>query len=112
MSAATPEPAPQSTGAESGTAKRLNMDSRLTRLEARLDSLLPTLATRSDVAESKSAIIIWLSGAIIAATAIIITTFGLMLSRAMPVTQSAQPYGPVIVYPSGVMPSEGREKTR
>jgi hypothetical protein len=56
------------------------MEHRLTALETRLDTVLPTLATKGDVSEAKAAvseakaaIVMWMSGITVAAAAIIIT---------------------------------------
>jgi hypothetical protein len=74
------------------------MEARLTKLETRLDTILPTLATKGDVSEAKSHITMWLSGVILAATAIIITVLAFMLNRAVPIQPSAQS-APIIIYP-------------
>jgi hypothetical protein len=64
-----------------------------------LDTLLPTLATKADVSDAKSGIVMWLSGVILAATAIIISVMTFMLNRAVPV-QAATQQSPIIVYPA------------
>ena len=74
------------------------MDTRVTRLEARLDTILPNLATKGDVAEAKADIIKWLAGIAFAIVAIIISVLAFMLNRAVPVQSVSQP-APVIVYP-------------
>jgi len=73
------------------------MDTRVAKLETKLDTILPTLATKGDVSEAKASIVMWLAGVIAASTAIIIAVLAFMLNRAIPAqpTQAA----PVVVYP-------------
>lgn len=74
------------------------METRLTRLETKVETVLPTLATKGDVSEAKAAIIMWLAGTVFAAVAIIISVFAFMLNRAIPIQPVVQP-APVVVYP-------------
>ena len=67
------------------------MDARLTKLETRLDTLLPMLATKTDVAESKSDIIKWLAGLLFAATAMTITVLSLVINATKAQAPVAQP---------------------
>jgi hypothetical protein len=71
---------------------------RVIKLEARLDTILPTLATKSDVSEAKANIVMWVSGLVAASTAIVITVSAFMLNRALPPHTTAQP-APIIIYP-------------
>lgn len=57
------------------------MEHRLTVLETRLDAVLPTLATKGDVSEAKSSIVMWLSGIVFAGTAITITVLIFAINR-------------------------------
>jgi len=74
------------------------MDIRLTKLETRIDTILPTLATKGDVSEAKADIIKWLAGAAFAITAIIVSVLAFMLNRAVP-PQSTTQSAPIVVYP-------------
>jgi hypothetical protein len=84
------------------------MDARLSRLEA----VIPTLATKADVgdmkaliSETKSSIVMWLSGIVLAGTAITITVLIFAINRAVPpaaVTAAPQPI--VIQIPAAVAP--------
>jgi hypothetical protein len=67
--------------------------------ETRMDTVLPTLATKADVAEAKATIVMWLAGVIAAATAIIITVLAFMLNRAVPPQATTQAAPPIIIYP-------------
>lgn len=74
------------------------MEARLTKLETRLDTILPTLATKGDVSEAKADIIKWLAGAAFAITAIIVSVLAFMLNRAVPPQSTAQS-APIVIYP-------------
>lgn len=72
---------------------------------ARLEAILPTLATKADIgetnakiAESKFAIIAWLGGALIAVTALILSVMANMLKAGGPAPTAPQPI--VIQMPS------------
>lgn len=86
-----------STGAGSGDGG--NVETRLTKLETRLDTILPTLATKGDVSEAKADIIKWLAGASFAITAIIVAVLAFMLNRAVPMQPASQAASPIIIYP-------------
>lgn len=73
-----------------------DMEPRLTALETRLDTILPTLATKSDIgetraaiAEAKSDIIKWLSGAVFAAIAILLSAMFFLAGRVAPPNSQA-----------------------
>ena len=79
------------------------MEARLTKLETRLDTILPTLATKADIsdtkvaiAESKADIIKWLSGGVLATIAIIVSVMAFMLNRVAPPLSAQQP-APIII---------------
>ena len=74
------------------------MDERVIKLEAKLDTMLPTLATKGDVSEAKADIIKWLAGIAFAIVAIIISVLAFMLNRVAP-PQSTQQTAPIIIYP-------------
>lgn len=76
-----------------------DMENRLTKLETRLDTILPTIATKADVSESKASIVMWVAGVVAASTAIIVTVSAFMLNRAVPV-QPTQQQAPIVVYPA------------
>lgn len=80
-----------------------DMEARLTKLETRLDTILPTLATKADIsdtrvaiAESKSDIIKWLSGGVLATIAIIVSVMAFMLNRIVP-PPSAPQQPPIVI---------------
>jgi hypothetical protein len=74
------------------------MENRLTKLETRLDTILPVLATKGDVSEAKASIVMWVAGVIAASTAIIIAVLIFAINRANPSAPATQA-GPIIVYP-------------
>jgi len=57
------------------------MEHRLTALETRLDATLPMLATKGDVSEAKSTIVMWAAGIVFSAAAIIIAVMLFALNR-------------------------------
>jgi hypothetical protein len=58
-----------------------NMNSRLTALETRLDTVLPTLATKADIASIESKIVKWVAGIGIATVTVIISVLSFLFSR-------------------------------
>lgn len=93
-----------------------DMNLRLTKLETRVETILPTLATKSDIAETKTAIataesgiVKWLSGIVIGVVSLAVAIILFAFNRVSPPqSQSAQP---VIVYPmqqSAPSPSPGK----
>ena len=54
---------------------------RLTMLETRLDTILPTLATKSDVSEAKAGLVMWLGSIVAASTAIVIAVLLFAINR-------------------------------
>lgn len=74
------------------------LNDRLTKLETRLETILPTLATKGDVAEAKASTVMWLAGVIAASTALIIAVLAFMLNRAVPVSAPTQPQTPIVIY--------------
>jgi len=76
------------------------MEHRLTALETRIDTILPTLATKADVSDAKSSIVMWLSGTVFAAAAITIAVLLFALNRIGPsIGPTSQPI--VIQLPAG-----------
>ena len=63
------------------------MDSRVAKIEA----VLPMLASKGDVSEAKAAIIMWMAGLIFAAVALILTVLTVVLNRVVPPAASQQP---------------------
>lgn len=96
---------PSQLGARPPAGDGGDVDTRLTRLETRLDTLLPLLATKGDVSEAKADIIKWTAGLITAAVAIIISVLAFMLNRAVPPQAQTQP-APIIVYPVQQFPAQ------
>ena len=74
------------------------MEARLIKLETRIETILPTLATKGDVSEAKADIIKWLAGIAFASVAVIISVLAFMLNRAVPIQSPAQQV-PIIIYP-------------
>ncbi|OZI79886.1 hypothetical protein CAL24_08210 [Bordetella genomosp. 2] len=57
------------------------MEHRVTALETRLDTVLPTLATKSDISDTKGEMIKWVAGIGIASVTVMITVMGFLFSR-------------------------------
>lgn len=57
------------------------MEHRLTVLETRLDATLPSIATKADIGDTKSDLIKWVAGTMIAGIAIIISFMTFLISR-------------------------------
>ncbi len=57
------------------------MEHRLTALETRLDTVLPTLATKADIASIESKIVKWVAGIGIATVTVIISVLSFLFSR-------------------------------
>lgn len=74
-------------------------DTRLTRLETKLETILPTLATKADISDAKYDLVKWLSAIILTVAAIGISVLLFALSR-ISQPQSAIPQAPIVVYPA------------
>ena len=59
-------------------------ENRLTVLETRLDTILPTLATKADISEARASLVMWLSSIVAASTAIVIAVLLFAIHRAAP----------------------------
>lgn len=68
---------------------------------ARVEAVLPLLATKGDVSEAKASIVMWMAGVIAASTAIIVAVLVFAINRANP-PQSQQQQAPVVIYPQPV----------
>lgn len=79
------------------------METRLTKLETKIETILPTLATKGDVSEAKASLTMWLAAIVIASTAIIITVLAFLINRVAPI-QPVSPSAPVIIYPQQSIP--------
>ena len=77
------------------------MEHRLTALETKLETILPTLATRGDVSEAKSAIVMWMSGVVFAAAALTVSVLLFAINRASPISAPFQPQPIVFQLPAG-----------
>ncbi len=88
---------PGSRGAAQPPAGGDGMDTRLTKLETKIETILPTLATKGDVFEAKSDIIKFVAMAALAITTILIAVLAFMLNRAVPAQPMQQ--APVVVVP-------------
>lgn len=92
------------------------MEPRIAALEARLDTLVPTLATKGDLAELKTEMhkgfaemIKWIVGSALAGIAVFITVMTFVLNNAVPktpVVQTAQPAPIIINVPAAAAPSK------
>ena len=71
------------------------MDTRLTALETRLDTVLPTLATKADLQKVEGDVIKWVAGIGIASVASIISVIGFLASRIDIPKQSQQ--APIVI---------------
>jgi len=56
-------------------------ENRPTVLETRLDTILPTLATKGDVSEAKASLVMWLASIVAASTAIVIAVLLFAISQ-------------------------------
>jgi hypothetical protein len=82
------------------------MDNRLTKLETRWETVIPTLATKTDIAETKTAIaaaesgvVKWISGIVVAVGSIGVAVTLFAFNRISP-PQSPPQAQPIIVYPA------------
>lgn len=73
---------------------------RLAALETRIDTVLPTLPTKADVAEARSSLVMWLSSIVAASTAIVIAVLLFAIRISLPEALE-QRSAPVIIYPPG-----------
>lgn len=82
-----------------GTIPKQNpsLDSRVARLEA----VIPNLATKADLSDAKVDIIKWSAGMAISSAAIVVATLGLIISRTYPAPAAPQQplAAPIIVLP-------------
>ena len=77
------------------------MDARMTALETRLDTILPTLATKADISMLESKMVKWVAGIGIATVTVIVSVLGFLFSRIdLPAPQAT----PIIVTIPGVIP--------
>lgn len=80
------------------------MDIRLTKLETKIETILPTLATKADISDAKYDIVKWLSAIILAVAAIGISVLLFALNRIAP-TQTATQAAPIVIYPQPSPPA-------
>jgi hypothetical protein len=59
------------------------MANRLGVLETRLDTILPTLATKADVSDAKASLVMWLGSIVAASTAILIAVLLFAINRVL-----------------------------
>lgn len=69
------------------------MEARLARIEA----VIPTLATKADVSDAKSSIVMWLSGIVLAGTAITVTVLVFAINRAIPPAAPPTAPQPIVI---------------
>src|SRR5207237_5629564 len=77
---------------------------RLVKLETKIETILPTLATKSDISDAKYDIVKWLSAIILAVAAIGISVLLFALNRIAP-PQAATQQAPIIIYPQPTPPA-------
>jgi hypothetical protein len=92
-----------------------DMEPRIAALEARLDTLVPTLATKGDLAELKTEMhkgfadmIKWIVGSALAGIAVFITVMTFVLNNAVPKTPTAPQMAtppPIIINVPGAQPA-------
>lgn len=89
------------------------MEHRITALETRLDTILPTLATKADVAELKTDvhknsadIIKWVVGTGFAGFAAFIVVITFVLNNAIPKSTPAAPLQPIIISVPAAQPTQ------
>jgi hypothetical protein len=73
---------------------------RLTKLETRIDTILPTLATKGDISEAKASVVMWIAGVVAASTAIVVAVLLFAINRANP--PQAQQQAPIVIYPQPI----------
>lgn len=66
----------------------IDVEHRLTALETRLDTVLPTLATKSDLAQMESRLLRWFVGTAIAIVTLLFSGTAWMLSHVGPIAAS------------------------
>jgi hypothetical protein len=62
---------------DNGIANRLGV------LETRLETILPTLATKADVSDAKASLVMWLGSIVAASTAIVIAVLLFAINKAL-----------------------------
>ncbi len=62
---------------DNGIANRLGI------LETRLDTILPTLATKADVSDAKASLVMWLGSIVAASTAIVIAVLLFAINKVL-----------------------------
>jgi hypothetical protein len=77
---------------------------RLTRLEVKVETILPTLATKADISDAKYDIVKWLSAIILAVAAIGISVLLFALNRIAP-SQATTQAAPIVIYPQPSLPA-------
>ncbi len=80
------------------------MESRVTALETRLDTVLPTLATKADVVTMESRLVRWMAGIGIATVTVMISVLSFLYSRIDTKPAPAAP-PPIIITIPGAVPS-------
>lgn len=96
---------PESVVEHGGGGNNGGMDSRLTALETRFDTVLPTLATKSDIAEVKAQIvgtesktIRWVAGIGVATVTALISILSFMFARLeVKPAPAVPPQAPIII---------------
>jgi hypothetical protein len=77
------------------------MEGRLTKVETRLETLIPLLATKADVFEAKADIVKWVAGTALGSVAIVVSVMAFMLNRIAPLPNAQpMPQPAVVVIPS------------
>jgi hypothetical protein len=91
-----PEP-PRVVAPAGGPPYNGDMEHRVTVIETRLDSVLPTLATKSDVADAKASLVMWGTGVAATAVAVIVAVMVFVVNRAVPPSAPSSLLQPIII---------------
>lgn len=82
----------------------MDSNERLAKLESRIDTALPTLATKADIADVKAGVsaatadvVKWVAGSAIGIVVMLVSIFAFMLNRAVPVP-APTPQSPINIY--------------
>lgn len=75
----------------------VQMEHRITALETRLDTLLPTLATKADLAHGFADMVKWIIGTGFAGLAAFVTIMTFVLNNATPKAPAAPQPAPIVI---------------
>ena len=87
-----------------------DMEHRVTALETRLDTILPTLATKADLAQGFADVVKWIVGAAIGVGVAGITVMTFVLNNAVP--KAPPTPTPIVIQLDGISASGGMSSAR